>query len=88
MLLSVKKENEHILLTKQISSALILKNKIYQTVEAEIKVVMLSQRAREAESRVKNRLSNGPLRAQSNVGDYRVFCDVGHTSVAGDMLVS
>ena len=28
---------------------------------------MLSQRARVAESRVKNRLSNGPLRAQSNV---------------------
>ena len=76
------------MLTKQISSALIIENQIYQTVEAEIKVVMLSQRAREAESRVKNRLSNGPLRAQSNVGDYRVFCDVGHTSVAGDMLVS
>jgi len=36
---------------------------------------MLSQRARVAESRVKNRLSNGPLRAQSNVGIYRVFCD-------------
>ncbi len=28
---------------------------------------MLLQRARVAESRVKNRLSNGPLRAQSNV---------------------
>ena len=49
---------------------------------------MLSQRARDAESRVKNRLLNGPLRAQSNVGIYRVFCDVGHTLVAGDMLVS
>ena len=46
-----------------------------KTVEAEIKVIMLSQRARVAESRVKNRLSNGPLRAQSNVGIYRVFCD-------------
>ncbi|MBQ2744312.1 MAG: hypothetical protein IJF37_01655 [Lachnospiraceae bacterium] len=28
---------------------------------------MLPQRARDAESRVKNRLSNGPRRAQSNV---------------------
>ncbi|MBO5342251.1 MAG: hypothetical protein J6A73_06180 [Lachnospiraceae bacterium] len=36
---------------------------------------MLSQRACVAESQVKNRLSNGPLRAQSNVGNYRVFCD-------------
>ncbi len=49
---------------------------------------MLSQRARVAESRVKNRLSNGPLRAQSNVGTYRVFCDGRHTLVAGDMMVS
>ena len=38
-----------------------------KTVEAEIKVVMLLQRAWDAENRVKNRLSNGPLRAQSNV---------------------
>ena len=36
-----------------------------ETVEAEITVIMLLQRARVAESRVKNRLSNGPLRAQS-----------------------
>ena len=41
-----------------------------------------------ADSRVKNRLSNGPLRAQSNVGNYRVFCDGRHTLVAGDMMVS
>ena len=43
----------------------------------EIKVVMLLQRARVAESRVKNRLSNGPLRAQSNVSDdteYSATC--------------
>lgn len=46
---------------------------------------MIPQRARGAESRVKNRLSNGPLRAQSNVLLYRVFCDVRHTLVAGDM---
>lgn len=34
------------------------------------------QRARVAESRVRNRLSNGPLRAQSNAIISRVFCDV------------
>ena len=45
------------------------------------------QRARAAESRVRNRLSNGPLRAQGK-GLTRVFCDVRHTSVAGDMKVS
>ncbi len=49
---------------------------------------MLSQRARVAESRVKNRLSNGPLRAQSNVGNYRVFCDGRLLLVAKDMMVS
>ena len=35
---------------------------------------MLPQRARVGESRVKNRLSNGPRRAQSNVFSY--FYDV------------
>lgn len=48
------------------------------------------QRARVAESRVKNRLSNGPRRAQSNVllysTEYSATC--WHTLVAGDMLVS
>ncbi len=38
-----------------------------QTVEAEIKVTMLPQRARGAVNRVKNKSSNGPLRVQSNV---------------------
>ena len=50
---------------------------------------MLLQRARVAESRVKNRLSNGPLRAQSNVQlgtEYSATC--WHTLVVGDMLVS
>ena len=37
-----------------------------QTVEAEITVIMIPQRARVAESRVKHRLSNGPRRVQSN----------------------
>ncbi len=38
-----------------------------ETVEAEIKVIMLLQRVRDAVIRMKNRLSNGPLRVQSNV---------------------
>ena len=48
--------------------------------------MMPIQRARGAESRVRNKLSNGPLRAQSNAGvpaEYSVTC--WHTSVAGDM---
>jgi hypothetical protein len=35
-----------------------------KTVEAEITAAMLLQRVRDAENRAKNRLSNGPLRAQ------------------------
>ena len=40
--------------------------------------MMPLQRACGAESRVRNKLSNGPLRAQSNVDKtlHRVFCDV------------
>ncbi len=39
--------------------------------------MMPLQRVRDAESRMGNKLSNGPLRAQSNVKLHRVFCDVG-----------
>ena len=70
-------ENEKIfsvrVLTKSVLGVIMWKTK---TVEAEITVMMLPQRARGAESRVKNKSSNGPLRAQSNAGDGRVFCDV------------
>ena len=49
--------------------------------------MMPLQRARGAESRVRNKLPNGPLRAQSKAfAEYSATC--GHTSVAGDMLVS
>lgn len=34
------------------------------------------QRACDAESQVRNKLSNGPLRVQSNVACHRVFCNV------------
>ena len=37
-----------------------------KTVEAEIKLMMLPQRAHVAESWVKNKLANGPPRVQSN----------------------
>ena len=40
--------------------------KLIETVDAEIKVIMLPKRARGAVSRVKNKSSNGPLRVQSN----------------------
>lgn len=38
--------------------------------------MMLPQRARVAESRVKNKSSNGPRRVQSNAHERRVFCNV------------
>ena len=48
--------------------------------------MMPSQRARGAESRARNKLSNGPRRAQGKaVAEYSATC--GHTSVAGSMLV-
>ena len=59
-----------------------------QTVEAEITVIMLLQRARVAESRVKHRLSNGPRRAQSNVRCTEYSATSGHTLVVRDMSVS
>ena len=52
--------------------------------------MMPLQRACVGESQVRNKMSNGPLRAWSkvwiNCTEYSVTC--GHTSVAGDMLVS
>ena len=47
--------------------AIIYNNLIFQTVEAEITAMMPLQRACGAENQVRNKLSNGPLRAQSNV---------------------
>ncbi len=38
--------------------------------------MMPLQRAREAESRVGNKLSNGPPRVQSNAWPCKVFCNV------------
>ena len=47
---------------------------ILKTVEAEIKSDKTTQRARVAESRVRNCLSNGPRRVQTK-GERRVFCN-------------
>ena len=60
----------------------------HQTVDAEITVIMLLQRARDAENRAENKSSNGPLRAQSKVVFAEYSATYGHTSVAGDMIVS
>ena len=50
--------------------------------------MMPLQRACVAESQVRNKSSNGPLRVQSNARKRRVFCNAGPASEAGDMLVS
>ncbi len=51
--------------------------------------MMPLQRACAAESQVRNKLSNGPLRVQSKVYLYTQYsATCRHTSVAGDMLVS
>ncbi len=46
------------------------------------------QRTCVAESQVRNKSSNGPLRVQSNAHGAKYSATCGHTSVAGDMMVS
>ncbi len=53
------------LLTFKEDRAIIHFNLIFQTVEAEITAMMPIQRACDAENQARNKLSNGPLRAQS-----------------------
>ena len=65
--------------------AIIHVNLIIQTVEAEITITMPLQRACVAESQVRNKLSNGPLRAQSNVISQSILRRCRQTSFAGDM---
>ena len=60
-------------------------NLIIQTVEAEITITMPLQRACVAESQVRNKFSNGPLRAQSNVISQSILRRCRQTSFAGDM---
>ena len=76
-------------MTRTYNGAIVYKNFIQQTVEAEITAIMPLQRTCDAEKQVRNKLSNGPLRAQSNVVLHRVFCDAAGKRInAGDMLVS
>ncbi|MDD4689099.1 MAG: hypothetical protein PHE51_05055 [Eubacteriales bacterium] len=50
--------------------------------------MMPLQRACDAENQARNKLSNGPLRAQSNVIFTKYSATCGQTSYAGDMFVS
>lgn len=54
------------ILTAKKTNAIIQNNLIHQTDEAEITATMPLQRVRDDENRVRNKLSNGPLRVQSN----------------------
>lgn len=49
--------------------------------------MMLPQRARAAENRVKHKSSNGPPRVQSNVPMHGVFCNVRHALIVTGMSV-
>ncbi len=50
--------------------------------------MMPLQRVWDAENRMRNKLSNGPLRAQSNGFSQSILRRCRQTSYAGDMLVS
>lgn len=50
--------------------------------------MMPLQRVRDAENRMRNKLSNGPLRAQPNGFSQSILRRCRQTSYAGDMLVS
>lgn len=47
---------------------------------------MRAQRVRAGESRIEMQIAKWTAEGAGK-GSSRVFCDVGHTSVAGDMLV-
>ena len=55
-------------LTQGATGAIIQINQKTETVEAEITAEMPLQRVCDAESQARNISSNGPLRAQSNIG--------------------
>ncbi len=59
-----------------------------QTVDAEITAMMPLQRACDAESQVRNKLSNGPPRAQSKGVVPEYSATFGQTLLVGDMSVS
>ena len=75
-------------LDKTTSSLYNKQNSIQQTVEAGITAIMPLQRVCVAEKQMRNRLSNGPLRAQSNVASTEYSATFRQTSYAGGMQVS
>ena len=71
------------LLTMQVIESIIISNLILQTVEAEITAMMPLQRTCGAESQVRNKLSNGPLRVQSNGISQSILQRVGIRQLPG-----
>ena len=63
-------------MTRAYDVSIIYSKLIFKTDEAEITAIMPLQRTCGAESRVRNKLSNGPLRVQSNGKNPKVFCNV------------
>ena len=63
-------------------------NLILETVDAEITSIKTTQRARGAESRVRNCLANGPLRVQSNGISQSILQRVGIRQLPGKMKKS
>ena len=66
----------------------IISKKLNETVDAEITAMMPLQRACDDENQARNKLSNGPLRAQSKGSLPSILRRCRQTLIAGDMLVS
>ena len=71
----------------QVIESILINNLIFQTVEAEITAMMPLQRACDAENQARNKLSNGPLRAQSNGFFQSILRRCRQTSFAGDIAL-
>ena len=71
------------LLTRAYDVSIIYSKLIFQTVEAEITAIMPLQRTCGAESQVRNKLSNGPLRVQSNGISQSILQRVGIRQLPG-----
>ena len=61
---------------------------MHKTVDVEIKTEHALTERPDAEKGQERRLLNGPRRAQGTKRKLLVYCDVRHTSVARDMMVS
>ena len=76
------------LLTPAYDVSIIYSKLIFKTVEVEITAIMPLQRTCGAESQVRNKLSNGPLRAQSNVIATEYSATLRQTLFAGGSIRS